>query len=603
MPNLTELQKHVIRQRLGEDITIRAIVLFGEQNTVLLAKQKLQTFVNVWGCISIRAQEFVKLWRRGLRAPVYVRILREIMLPSVTHVFGERNFIFQDGNCRVHRARVVREFLDEQGKIDEMEDSKEFKVNHSGVNYNIFKFLNNHPGGINYVKPYEEKEVTQRMHQTQHSKAAYYLLREYRSGGRDTSSKADQEDLEALVDWDKPMLGQVANLGARYNEWVVSPVDRKLRLFCNPILESLTITPWYVVPLVWIPIILYFIVHGTRKYIQLTEGCLNRDHVDLLLLNPASATGTYPGPPQVRIPRGRHLQGAANSLLATLLVFPPVPAAVIAYAIYQICTLFVPESVIVLVIAGGLTGYVIYDMIHFYLHYGAPKEGSYFYHLKRYHNQHHFAHHDSGFGISSVFWDKIFGSAIKLRQLAMAIKCANEMEDKKFEVKYSGNAYNIFEFLNRHPGGINYITPCEKKEVTQRMHQTQHAKAAYYLLREYRVGGRDTSSEGDQEDLEVLVDWDRPMLSQVAKLGTRYSEWVVSPVDKKLRLFDNPILESLTLTPWYVVPLVWVPIIVCLMVHGTRKYVQLTGACGTFNYVTNAYCDETIIYNDPIFFC
>jgi hypothetical protein len=37
------------------------------------------------------------------------------MLPSVTHVFGERNFIFQDDNCHVHRARVVREFLDEQG--------------------------------------------------------------------------------------------------------------------------------------------------------------------------------------------------------------------------------------------------------------------------------------------------------------------------------------------------------------------------------------------------------------------------------------------------------------------------------------------------------
>jgi hypothetical protein len=23
-------------------------------------------------------------------------------------------------------------------------------------------------------------------------------------------------------------------------------------------------------------------------------------------------------------------------------------------------------------------------------------------------------------------------------------------------------------------------------------------------------------------------------------------------------------------------------------------------ACGTLNYVTNAYCDETIIYNDPV---
>jgi site-specific recombinase len=24
-------------------------------------------------------------------------------------------------------------------------------------------------------------------------------------------------------------------------------------------------------------------------------------------------------------------------------------------------------------------------------------------------------------------------------------------------------------------------------------------------------------------------------------------------------------------------------------------------ACGTFNYITNAYCDGTIIYNDPVY--
>jgi transposase len=48
MPTLTELQKHVIRQRLGEGITIRATVneLNVSKNTVLLAKQKLQTFGN-----------------------------------------------------------------------------------------------------------------------------------------------------------------------------------------------------------------------------------------------------------------------------------------------------------------------------------------------------------------------------------------------------------------------------------------------------------------------------------------------------------------------------------------------------------------------------
>jgi transposase len=49
MPNLTELQKHVIRQRLGEGITIRATAneLNVSKNTVLLAKQKLQTFGNI----------------------------------------------------------------------------------------------------------------------------------------------------------------------------------------------------------------------------------------------------------------------------------------------------------------------------------------------------------------------------------------------------------------------------------------------------------------------------------------------------------------------------------------------------------------------------
>ncbi|KAJ3648515.1 hypothetical protein Zmor_020312 [Zophobas morio] len=319
----------------------------------------------------------------------------------------------------------------------EMDESKQFRVNHGGDFYNIYDFLNNHPGGTNYVKPFQDREITQRMQNTQHSKAAYYLLREYKSGGRDTGDKGEQEDLEALVDWDKPMLSQVAGLGARYNEWVVSPVDRQLRLFGNPILESLTITPWYVVPLVWVPVIVYFIIYGARKYVQLTEDTspvlptvlsVISGIVLWTLIEYSLHRWVFHMEPSGKSKAMIYVHFAIHGLHHKVpfdprrLVFPPFPAAVIAYVLYQICTLFVPESIIVLVVAGGLTGYVIYDMIHFYLHYGAPKEDSYFYHLKRYHNQHHFAHHDSGFGISSVFWDKIFGSAIKMRKLAMAIK-------------------------------------------------------------------------------------------------------------------------------------------------------------------------------------
>lgn len=79
-------------------------------------------------------------------------------------------------------------------------DEKQFHISYLGKNYNIYEFLNNHPGGINYVKPYEEKEVTHRMEQTQHSRAAYYLLREYKNGGRDSSDKGDQEDLEVIFE-------------------------------------------------------------------------------------------------------------------------------------------------------------------------------------------------------------------------------------------------------------------------------------------------------------------------------------------------------------------------------------------------------------------
>lgn len=68
------------------------------------------------------------------------------------------------------------------------------------------------------------------------------------------------------------MLSQVASLGVKYNQWVISPVDRKLRLFKNSILENLTLTPWYLVPLIWIPVIIFLVYYGCLKYIQMTKG-------------------------------------------------------------------------------------------------------------------------------------------------------------------------------------------------------------------------------------------------------------------------------------------------------------------------------------------
>ena len=57
--------------------------------------------------------------------------------------------------------------------------------------------------------------------------------------------------------------------------------------------------------------------------------------------------------------------------------------------------------------AGFLAGYLIYDMMHYYLHHHRPKSrlGK---RLRELHMRHHFQDHTTGFGISSPYWDVVF---------------------------------------------------------------------------------------------------------------------------------------------------------------------------------------------------
>lgn len=315
-----------------------------------------------------------------------------------------------------------------------MQKDASFDVLYKKESYNIYSFLNNHPGGINYLAPYKEKDVSKRMEDTNHSKAAYYLFQEYKKKRREAG---EEEDLERLVDWNKPMLDQVGSLGIKYKDWVISPVDRQLRLFGNPILETLTITPWYVVPLVWIPVISYLLIFGARRYFEITKEPASLTVISFYvflgvlvwsLLEYSLHRWVFHIEPSGHSKLMIYFHFAIHGLHHKVpfdtrrLVFPPFPAAIIALIFYKIFSLIFSESTLILIIAGGLLGYVMYDMIHYYLHYGAPQENSYFYHLKRYHNQHHFAHHDSGYGISSIFWDKIFGTAIQLKELHKSIR-------------------------------------------------------------------------------------------------------------------------------------------------------------------------------------
>lgn len=94
------------------------------------------------------------------------------------------------------------------------------------------------------------------------------------------------------------------------------------------------------------------------------------------------------------------------------LVFPPGLASLVVGGFYLLLCRTLPEILGTSVFVGGLYGYVVYDMIHYYLHYGSPKRGSYMYGLKAYHIKHHFEHQRAGFGITSTFWDHPFKTVI-----------------------------------------------------------------------------------------------------------------------------------------------------------------------------------------------
>ncbi|NWR60104.1 FA2H hydroxylase, partial [Bucorvus abyssinicus] len=241
-----------------------------------------------------------------------------------------------------------------------------------------------------------------------------------------------------LVDWQKPLLWQVGYLGEKYDEWVHQPVDRPIRLFHSDFLECLSKTAWYVVFIVWAPVVLYLswvsytsLAQGnTRLFSSFTTEYSIPVHkyffpfifllgmflwslleylIHRFVFHMKPPASNYYLITLHFLLHGQHHKSPFDS---SRLVFPPVPASLVIGFFYGVLRLMLPEVLGLSVFVGGLCGYVIYDMMHYYLHYGSPKKGSYLYGLKAYHVKHHFEHQKAGFGISTRFWDHPFRTLI-----------------------------------------------------------------------------------------------------------------------------------------------------------------------------------------------
>ena len=66
--------------------------------------------------------------------------------------------------------------------------------------------------------------------------------------------------------------------------------------------------------------------------------------------------------------------------------------------------------------AGLMLGYVWYVAVHHVLHHWRIYPGSYLYHWKRRHALHHYARQPCNFGVTTLFWDRVFGTAYGARR-------------------------------------------------------------------------------------------------------------------------------------------------------------------------------------------
>ncbi|XP_019169617.1 PREDICTED: dihydroceramide fatty acyl 2-hydroxylase FAH1-like [Ipomoea nil] len=219
------------------------------------------------------------------------------------------------------------------------------------------------------------------------------------------------------VDLNKPLVFQVGHLGDAYEEWVHQPIVSKdgPRFFANGFMEFLTLTPWWAIPSIWVPVVCWFASTSVNMGLPIPalaatmlvgiciwtfmEYTLHRFVFHIKPSGYWSNTFHY-------LIHGCHHKHPMDGMR---LVFPPAATAILLVPIWNLVKLLAPLMYSSALLAGGLLGYVMYDCTHYYLHHGKPLTGV-SHHLKRFHMDHHFKIQDKGFGITSAFWDRVFGT-------------------------------------------------------------------------------------------------------------------------------------------------------------------------------------------------
>ncbi|HWG07852.1 MAG TPA: sterol desaturase family protein [Solirubrobacteraceae bacterium] len=99
------------------------------------------------------------------------------------------------------------------------------------------------------------------------------------------------------------------------------------------------------------------------------------------------------------------------------LVMPPAVSVPLGAAVFGLLYLIFGEDYAPGIGAGFFIGYLVYDMMHYYLHHFRAR-GPLGRMLRERHMRHHFQDDTRGFGISAPYWDEVFGTSSRARRSA-----------------------------------------------------------------------------------------------------------------------------------------------------------------------------------------
>lgn len=339
--------------------------------------------------------------------------------------------------------------------------------------YDVTGFLEEHPGGPEIVLDYAGKDITEVLSDPDlhtHSESAYEILdeamlvgylatdleeKELLSKHKDMEVTLDTADTEGMrtvdltefgeipddllhlktdhksdfnkyqfLDLDKPLIMQV--LRAHWTkEFYLDQIHRprhygkgSAQLFGN-FLEPISLTPWWVIPLVWLPVNFYIFSIALRNINTfvavlfwviglcawtLIEYCMHRFifHIDYFLPDNQLAFTVH------FLMHGVHHYLPMDRLR---LVMPPTLFCALCYPFYRLVFAVLPYYIACAGFAGGFLGYILYDMTHYALHHA--RLPPYFVKIKKAHLEHHYKNYQLGFGVTSTFWDQVFGTLIQ----------------------------------------------------------------------------------------------------------------------------------------------------------------------------------------------